>query len=424
MTVVLGTIVIMTAVPAGALSASTKRESVSSTGAQANGKSEEPSISKTGRYVAFSGRADNLGAGDSNGVSDCFVRDVAAKRMDIVSVHSSGIQANGACFGPSISASGRYVAFESVAPNLVDGDANGTWDVFLRDRRNGTTEIISLSSGGAQGNGESRDPWVSPNGRFVAFESLATTLVDGDTNGTWDVYVRDRQSHTTERVSVRSDGTIGNRASRDPAISGGRYVVFQSDADNLVPGDSNKRADVFIHDRKARKTVRASVSSDGVQARAGSSSNPTISSNGRFVAFDSTAKNLVKDDTNGARDIFVRDTKTGTTQRLSSGRQANGISLDPTISSSGRWVSFESYASNLVSGDTNRQLDAFVYDRNGRRMIRVSVRSDGKQSRGGGSHDAAVSANGGFVTFESEAGNLVRGDTNGVEDVFRRGRLR
>jgi hypothetical protein len=298
--------------------------------------------------------------------------------------------------------------------------------VFLRNRQNGTTELISIGMGGASGAGQSRDPYISLNGRFVAFESEAPDLVPGDTNGAWDVFVRDRLRGTTERVSVRSDGTQGGAASRDPAISSGRFVVFHSHASNLVQGDSNHRADVFIHDRRSKTTRRVSLSSTGAQARRGTSANATVSASGRYVAFDSTANDLVANDTNGDRDIFVRDMKGGTTERASVGPgrvQSNDDSFDPSISSSGRWVSFESNASNLVNRDSNGQEDAFVHDRTGRKTIRVSIRTNGKQAKGGRSDDAAISGDGRFVVFESEATNLVRGDTNGADDVFRRGPL-
>ena len=287
--------------------------------------------------------------------------------------------------------------------------------------------LVSVATNGALGNGHSQDPNVSANGRFVVFESLASNLVDGDTNGTWDVFLRDRWSSQTYRVSVRSDGEQGNRASRDPAISNGRYVVFQSSADNLVQGDTNRRADIFVYDHTTKATRRVNISSAGRQAKGGNSYNATISKDGRFIAFDSKAKNLVRGDTNRKSDVFVRDMKARSTSRVSvgpGGRQANGASKDPTISANGRRISFNSDARNLVAGDSNGRIDAFVHDRVKKRTTRVSVRSNGKQAKGGSSNDVALSGDGRYVVFQSCATNLVRNDTNGLCDIFQHGPIR
>src|SRR3989441_47631 len=241
-----------------------------------------------------------------------------------------------------------------------------------------TTEIYTLSlhdalpiSGGAQGNGSSGligfafPPALSADGRFIAFVSLATSLVAGDTNGATDVFVRDRQTGTTERVSVASDGTESNDASLGSALSAdGRLVAFQSDATNLVPGDTNSATDVFVHDRQTGMTERVSVASDGTQAN-NASSYPVLSADGRFVAFDSAATDLVAGDTNGASDVFVHDRQTGTTERVSGasdGTQGNDASAGPALSADGRLVAFHSTATNLVAGDTNRAYDVFVHE--------------------------------------------------------------
>jgi Tol biopolymer transport system component len=293
---------------------------------------------------------------------------VAGQVTERVSVDSSGTQENNACRSPSISADGRYVAFYSYADNLVSGDTNGTWDVFVRDRQSGTTERVSVDSLGAQGNDFSYTPSISADGRYVAFMSKATNLVGGDTNGAWDVFVRDRQGATTERVSVDSLGSQGNGGSNVPSISAdGRYVAFQSNATNLVSGDTNGSPDVFVRDRQTGTTERVSVDSGGVQGN-GTSSLPSISADGRHVAFESYASNLVSGDTTWWQDVFVRDRQSGTTERVSIdsfGAQGNGFSDKPSISADGRYVAFRSDASNLVSGDTNGWHDAFVRDRCG-----------------------------------------------------------
>jgi Tol biopolymer transport system component len=265
---------------------------------------------------------------------------------------------------PSISADGRYLAFHWLASNLVTGDTNGTRDVFVRDRTAGTTTRVSVRTGGTQANGHSVSASLSADGRYVAFASAASNLVTGDTNGASDVFLRDRTGGTTTRISVRTGGTSGNSASYLPSISGnGRYVGFVSDASNLVTGDTNRASDVFLRDRTAGTTTRVSVSSAGAQGNQMSYNPPAITYDGRYVGFVSDASNLVTGDTNRASDVFLRDRTAGTTTRVSvtnAGGQSTNMSGTPALSNDGRYVAFTSYASNLVGGDTNASWDAFV----------------------------------------------------------------
>jgi Tol biopolymer transport system component len=343
-----------------------------------------------------------------------------------VSVDSAGNQGNGDSWNTAISADGRYVAFMSGASNLVPGDTNGQLDVFVHDRGTGATSRVSVDSSGNQANAESGTPFmsaaISADGRYVAFYSGATNLVPGDTNNTSDIFVHDRETGVTERVSVDSAGVQGNSASGQfAAISGdGRFVAFDSDATNLVAGDTNGVGDVFVHDRQTGVTQRVSVDSAGNQGNGYSYDATAISADGRFVGFKSQATNLVPGDTNGAEDIFVHDRQTGVTQRVSvdsAGNQGNGWSEGPAISADGRYVAFYSLATNLVPGDTNGQWDVFVHDRQTGVTQRVSVDSAGNQGNGGSMH-TAISADGRYVAFMSSATNLVPGDTNGAEDIF------
>jgi len=233
-----------------------------------------------------------------------------------VSVASGGTQGNGDSGCPSISADGRYVAFQSYASNLVPGDTNEVGDVFVHDRLTGQTTRVSVASDGTEGNDYSRRPSISADGRYVAFASLASNLVPGDTNGTWDVFVHDRLTGQTTRVSVASGGAQGNSGSWCPSISAdGRYVAFQSYASNLVPGDTNGVLDVFVHDRLTGQTTRVSVASDGTQGDSYSFGS-SISADGRYVAFSSLASNLVPGDTNDKPDIFVAAAVEPTAMRL------------------------------------------------------------------------------------------------------------
>jgi len=406
--------------PAAQSGGITTRVSVASDGTQGNGDSYWTSISADGRYVAFLSWASNLVPGDTNGSKDIFVHDRQTGQTTRVSVASDGTQGDWDSDRPSISADGRYVAFESVATNLVPDDTNGRYDIFVHDRQTGQTTRVSVASDGTQGDGRSRDASISADGRYVAFESVATNLVPDDTNGSTDVFVHDGETGQTTRVSVASDGTQGDGGSEAFSISAdGRYVAFLSWASNLVPGDTNTTGDIFVHDRETGQTTRVSVASDGTEGD-GHSGYPSISADGRYVAFESYATNLVPDDTNANDDIFVHDRETGQTTRVSvasDGTQGNAPSYDASNSADGRYVAFESWATNLVLTDTNATSDIFVHDRETGQTTRVSVASDGTQGNAP-SYWPCNSADGRYVAFYSWASNLVPGDTNSRTDVF------
>jgi Tol biopolymer transport system component len=227
---------------------SAMRISVSSSGVQANGDSlETPSISADGRYVAFESAASNLVAGDTNGSRDIFVRDRTSNTTTLVSVGLSGAQSDGVSTTPSISADGRFVAFTSNATNLVAGDTNSAYDIFVRDTTANTTTRVSVSTSGAEANNSSYRPSISADGRYVAFDSLASNLISGDTNSTYDIFVRDTTANTTTRISVGPADVEGNGISLNASISAdGRHVVLTSNATNLVTGDTNSAYDISM----------------------------------------------------------------------------------------------------------------------------------------------------------------------------------
>ena len=414
--------------PVLAIAGDTTRVSVDSSGVQGNSYSSYlnlPSISASGRWVAFESGASNLVSGDTNGYWDIFVRDTQANTTTRISVDSSGVQGNEPSLSPSISADGRYVAFVSVASNLVSGDTNGMIDVFVRDTQTNSTTRVSLDSNGVEGNADSYDNShnvlsISADGRYIAFVSDASNLVSGDTNVKYDVFLRDTQTNTTTRVSVDSSGMEGNSFSALPSISAdGRYVAFVSGASNLVSGDTNGKNDVFVRDTQTNTTTRVTFASDGAQGNS-HSIYPSISADGRYIAFMSDASNLVSGDTNGKSDVFLLDTQTNSTTRVSvdsSGVQGNSPSAFPSISADGRYVAFVSNASNLVNGDTNVKTDVFVRDTQTNSTTRVSLNSSGVQGNSDSEYPT-ISADGHYVAFMSEASNLVSGDTNGSSDVF------
>lgn len=406
----------------------TTRVSVTSDGSQSNGYSGYPSISADGRFVAFRSLASNLVPGDTNDTYDTLVHDRKTGETSCISVASDGTKGNDASEIPSISADGRFVAFESEASNLVSVDTNEIIDIFLHDRLTGETDLVSVASDGTQGNNASERPSISADGRYVAFSSWASNLVPDDTNDTRDIFVHDLQTEETVRVSVSSDDIQGDEASGFPSISAdGRFVTFYSDATTLVNGDTNGWRDTFVHDLQTGETTRVSVKADGSQGNIiyGYSTiyfwgSPKISADGRYVAFSSYLDNLVPMDYNFRYDVFLKDRQTGEitlVSKASDGTQGNDNSLYISISDDGRYVTFDSMADNLVPGDTNDTNDVFLHDIQTGETNIVSVASDSTQGNGY-SGSPSISGDGLYVTFSTSSDNLVPGDTNGETDVF------
>jgi Tol biopolymer transport system component len=424
------------------------RVSVASDGAQGNVISKTPSISADGRFVAFASGASNLVEGDDNifpacfdgNCGDVFVHDLYTGETTLVSVASDGTQGNSGSDTPSISANGRYVAFHSGASNLVAGDTNDACysyghgylncsDVFVHDRETGETTRVSVASDGTQANNYSTEPFISADGRYVAFTSRATNLVEGDTTSECglapsydncpDIFVHDRVTGQTTRVSVASDGAAANGDSFAPFISAnGRFVAFTSRATNLAAGCTDGWVwQVFVHDRLTRETTR--VPPQGEDAACFEGSGAAISSDGGSVAFTSLYGVLVYD----------RHTSVTTLASVASdGTPGSGLSGRASISADGRFVAFESAATNLVPGDNNADCgswyptywqcpEVFVHDRHTGETVRVALSVYGSEANHGSS-EASISADGRFVAFFSLASNLVPGDTNETGDIF------
>ncbi|HTF88081.1 MAG TPA: hypothetical protein VK843_06695 [Planctomycetota bacterium] len=340
-----------------------ERVSVSSAGTEGDGASSVPALSSDADFAAFESVATNLVPGDGNSRRDIFVRDRATGTTERVSVTSGGIQSNNDSFLPSLSSDGRYVAFTSAASNLVAGDSGGFRDVFVRDRQLGTTSRVSVDDNGLQGNGNSFDAKLSLDGRHVAFTSVASNLVLADLNATRDIFLRDMVAGTTELISIDSIGAQADFESDHASVSAyGRFVAYHSGATNLVAGDTNGSRDVFLRDRVAGTTARISVSSTGGQTNFWSYF-PSVSADGNKIAFDSNASNLVVGDTNMVRDVFLHDRTNGTTTRLSvdpTGLQGTKTSTLPAISADGTLVVFETASPFLVPGDSSLFADVFA----------------------------------------------------------------
>jgi Tol biopolymer transport system component len=340
-----------------------------------------------------------------------------------VSVVTAGAEAHGISNKPSISADGRFVAFSSAAPDLVAGDTNNLIDIFVHDRMTGQTTRVSVDSTGAQAmGGNSSAPAISADGRFVVFGSLATNLVAADGNGVQDVFVHDLTTHATTRVSVNDSGAEGDNISSQPAISGdGRYVAFASHATNFVNGIL--ATNIFVRDRTAGTTTLASVSNGGQPANE-NCFDTAISGDGQVVVF-ATAAPLVGGVTIGAQ-IFARDRTANTTTRVSNGPtggQATGTCSQPAITPDGRYVVFVSDAPDLVANDTNSIADIFLRDRTGQTTTRVSVDSAGAEAMGPGAFGRpALSADARTIVFHGLSATVVSGDTNDATDIFLRDR--
>lgn len=444
-----------------ATTGATKRVSIATGGGETNGSSGvaswRPAISADGNLIAFDSTATNLAPGAGSGQDNVYLRSRSGAATELISATGSGSEPNGPSSQPDLSGDGRYVAFHTAATNLVPGGIAA--GIVVVDRVAHTITPVSVA--GKKG-ADGQDPSISDDGRYVAFESTNPDLASGGSGGKSGggstggvaiagtiasfIYVRDLVKQKTQLVSVDSAGKTAG-ASFDPVISAdGRYVAFDTGAP-LVADDTNGASDVYVHDLQAGSTVRVSVDGSGGQGP-GNYHTPSISSDGRYVAFDA-ATPLTADDTNSKQDVYVHDLLTGQTTRVSvdsAGNQADdhsdGFSLGsvqdggleaagPQISSDGRYVAFESAASNLVAGDTNSCTvpnvtdfptpgqcpDVFLHDLQTGSTTRVSVDSTGAQADGA-SGDPAVSADGSAIAFLSDATNLVPNDTNAATDVF------
>jgi Tol biopolymer transport system component len=378
-------------------------------------------LSAEGQRLAFDYAGDDLASGDTNEWPDVFVRDLQTGQITLVSAAPNGKPGNGESGGQILSADGRYVAFVSFADDLVPGDTNGEWDVFVRDLQTGQTRLVSVGLNGQQGNDVAWLTSMSADGRYVGFDSKADNLASGDTNGQSDVFVRDLQTRQTFLVSAGLNGRPGSGESFGPDLSvDGRYVVFGSHADDLLPLPGNAGAlDVFVHDLQTGQTRLVSA---GLNGAAGNDASYAweLSKNSRYIAFESKADNLVSGDTNGLPDVFVCDLQTGTITLASIALNGQAASLGakrPSISADGQFVVFESSSDDLVSGDTNGTSDIFVRHLQARQTVLVSVRFTG-QSGNDVSFSHVLAAGEPYVAFESLANDLASGDTNNAADVF------
>jgi Tol biopolymer transport system component len=408
-----------------------------------NDDSSSPSISVDGARIAFASDATNLlrPTSDDNDVSDVFLRTPQSKTTALMSRSCGGEAADNASVAPHISSDtgsgGVGVSFVTDAENLLQGcadvpapDNNNLPDVYFRPLGSGTVanERVSRDPAGAQFNRPSLESAVSGDGRLVAFTTGAIEASNGGPGAGEDVYSRDRATNpgTTTRLSAPAAGpALGPAVTGFPAISAdGRIVAYASAAPDFVTDDSNSMTDVFVSERARNETTLLSRGLNGAAADGPSAvdSAPAISADGQLVAFSSSATNLVAGDSNGVGDVFVYDRARKEMSRVSvgpGGAEATGRdSFAPALSGDGRYVAFASDANNLVADDTNNATDVFVYDRQAKTTARVSLGPDGVQADGGESYGPALSADGTVVAFVSRATNLAPGATDDGDTVF------
>ena len=384
-------------------------------GTRTTADSRFPQISADGQYVTFVSSSDNLVMNDTNGKDDVFVYHYATGTMERISVSDSGVQANGDSFFPSISANGRYIAFGSTASNLSPDDLNTRRDIFRHDRVTGETLLITRSTSGGATNGGSGLPKISGDGQVIAFESVATNLVPGDTNGLRDIFAYDGATDSISRVSLTADGSQildGGREATKPTISdNGRYVTYQTWADDVVPNDDRHTTDIFRYDRQTGETRIVSLSSAGEYGN-NQSEESSVSGDGRYVLFNSSSDNLVPGDDNDETDIFVHDTMTEQTLMASvknDGNPNNGFEFSGDISDDGQFVVFSSTATNIAPNDNNHNPDIFLRDLLQNTTTRISVSDSGVQSDRA-SLFPSISSDGTRVVFQSQASNLIDGN--------------
>ena len=397
-----------------------ERISLRTDGTEAEDDSYAPAISADGRYIAFESDADNLVPNDNNGARDIFIHDRDTNKTTRMSVSTDEEEGNFDSFAPVVSDDGRYVAFHSYATNLVEDDNNNVPDVFIRDRDLDETYLVSVGTDGNPGNDASYDPDISGSGRFIVFWSYADNLIDNDTNDKADVFRYDLQFGNTDLVSKTQDGEQTNGHSRYPRMTAASSrVVYESEATNLATGDSGTYVDIFTYTFNSGNVSRVSNGRNDQEAN-GDSFAPFFARDGTYVVFTSFASNLVEDDDNDYTDIFfVRGS--GTEMELISvatdGDQTNAPNQYPSISADSRYVVFRSKATNLVDDNLPAERNIYIRDRDEDTTTLVNLNNDNSPANDE-SWEPIIAADGRYVVFRSGGNNLVDGDSNGEDDIF------
>jgi Tol biopolymer transport system component len=402
--------------------ADTQLVSVSSDGVQGNMFSVRPEISSDGRVIAFISMANNLSPLVTSPNMNIYVRRVDKKTTSLGSM-AKNVRARGVSVDPAISGDGRYIAFSSDATNLVDQSSRGHKQIYVVDITDGKVTLASTGEDGMVGDDDSASPSLSNDGRYVAFMSKAAGLAKGCGGVAEHVYVRDIEKGVTVCVSNSNDGGDANGSSFHPSMSGnGKFVAFRSHASNLVGGKTNGFDNIYVKDLQSGATTLVSVADDKDPKinPYGDSTQPSISYDGQRVAFAAYALGESKSAQDAVDQIYVRDLtskRTYLVSRSDKGEASNALDAQPRISSDGNFVAFLSAATNLVRGQDNGGRNIYRYDLKSSRITLVSRGLNGEQLNGN-CFQPAISADGQVVAFRSNASNLVTGDNNFTDDVF------
>lgn len=403
---------------------STLRMSVSSTEAEGNGSSGAAAVSGDCSLVAFASAASNLVPNDTKKFVDVLARDRDTGKTVLVSKAPGTARANGDSRPNSVSKTGRFVAYDSGASNLVPGDTNGWYDVFVRDLMRKRSELISVAADGGPADSTSIYPSISANGRFVSFNSDAENLVDEPTMNDIDVYLRDRKLGTTEVVSKGFGGALPDTGSGPSEISGnGRYILYNSAATNLVEGgDGDALMDAYRYDRVTGETILVSEGQDGAVTDDAPVSGDDISFDGRYVSLTTYSDKMIEGLDTPEANVYWRDLETGEVKIVSvssEGDVGDSFAFYSSISDDGEVVTFDSQSNGLVPGDDNFMVDIYAHYVDSGVTTRATVSTAGRGAARGGSASAG-SANGACVAFASGSPKLVPDDHNGLVDVILR----
>lgn len=398
-----------------------RRVSIASDYTEADGESYDTAISANGQVIAFTSSATNLVEGDTNNRLDVYLHLPASNSTERISLPRAGQQeTSDHSYAPRLSADGRIVLFGSAANNLIVGDGNDLPDIFVRDRQTAITELISVNLAGQSSEGVATIGDISADGRFVTFTSNGDDLVAEGGNGFRQLFLRDRQLQQTYRLVSSNTGGFPNSNIEVGGMSGdSRWILFWTNATNIVPNDTNGRSDVFLLDRFSGQVTRVSMGMNGAQAN-GDSNGAQLAAGGGFVVFQSLATNLVPTDTNGVTDIFWVAVASGETRRLSvasDGTQSNESSYAPVVTADGRYVFFSSHAYEFDESDNNGAEDIFRHDTVTGETTLWSRKADGEEGNDF-SKQVDISNDGAVVAFHTRANNLVPEDRNGVGDIL------
>ncbi|TAE80801.1 MAG: hypothetical protein EAZ74_05990 [Alphaproteobacteria bacterium] len=397
------------------------RISVTNLAEEGNESSHNPSFSPDGTKIVFHSSATNFIENDANGWRDVFVKDSVTGEITSISTNSTGEQGNLWSYDGRFSPDGTKIVFHSGANNLIENDINAWNAIFIKDLLTNEVMRVDVSALGEPLDGSSYNARFSPDGTKIIFESSASNLVEGDTNGWDDLFIKDLLTNELTRVSVNALGEEGNGWFYNGSFSpDGTKIIFESWADNLIAEDSNGEEDIFMKDLLTGEITRLSTNFFGEEGTL-RSHNPQFSPDGTQVLFTSWADNLVENDTNNLPDIFVKDIISGEVLRVNTnamGEQLDGWSFGTAnFSPDGTQVVFESLSSTLVEDDTNGWYDIFVKDlRTGE--VSIVSRTPTDEQANGWSRNPSFSPDGMSIVFESQANNLVENDSNEHWDIF------